>query len=106
MRKCNLDGCLSAYGKSKVYIAQDDLTDFEIWERLEEGIQDRCERNFGDDEWEYYETDNVEIKKISYRVNHMDDGWGCIMFKNGSGYSVDANLTINGQNIGTCTSIF
>lgn len=102
MSKCFLDGCISAYGPNKVYIRKDDLTDFEIWEKLEEGLKDRTFKNVGDDNWEYFKSDNSEVSKISYKVNHVDDGWGAVMFRNGSGYNLEVYLTLKGQNLGTC----
>ena len=100
MKRSWLEGCISVYGPYKAYVERVELTEFEVNELLVKGVKGRCLKNFGDSEWIYYKSDNPEVKKISYRVNHMDDGWGAVCFRNESSYNLEIDVNITGQNLG------
>lgn len=71
-------------------------------EILSKGLRNREENDIGESVWKGYTTDNDELKKIKFKLNHMKDGWGTVSFKNGSKQILEVDVEIEGQNIGFC----
>lgn len=96
----NHDGSVSTYGPSRTIIESLSKSKDQIIEILRKGIYQREINNHGEAQWQGYNTDNAELMKIKYKLNHMSDGWGAVSFKNGSSLILEADVTIEGENIG------
>jgi hypothetical protein len=89
------------YGPKRVYIEKIALSDSEIMQSVYEGLRSRA-RKLKKSDWKGYETDHAELKKISYKLDHGNDGWGLVAFKNDSNCELAATITLTGTNLGRC----
>lgn len=92
-------GAVATYGVAPSEISAENMNENQIWNLLHQAMRKRSQSNVGTAEWKGYQGSPV-FKDIKYKLNHMNDGWGNITFRNGSSRTLHVTVDIQGQNIG------